>query len=120
MEELFPLGMNFRYTFLYTEDDPGFVLFCEIDKTPDVRVASDGIAYLRRGAQNLPQTTPDQITRLQYSKGIVSFEDQLVNNDVDVVANSTPIIGFALEIVPSAEPESWLSKQRLIEINVRQ
>jgi ATP-dependent DNA helicase RecG len=50
MEELFPLGMNFRYTFLYTEDDPGFVLFCEIDKTPDVRVASDGIAYLRRGA----------------------------------------------------------------------
>jgi ATP-dependent DNA helicase RecG len=48
LEQLFPLGTNFRYSFLSTEEHPEFVLFFEFDKTPDIRFASDNIAYLRR------------------------------------------------------------------------
>jgi len=54
LEDLFPLGTNFRYTFMDCRGRPGAVLFCEIDKTSDIRLASNGVAYLRRGAQNSP------------------------------------------------------------------
>jgi ATP-dependent DNA helicase RecG len=114
IENLFPLGTNFRYTFLSTDNETGLVLLCEIDKTADVRYASDGTAYLRRGAQNLPQSEPSQLERLRFSKGIVSYEDHIINNDTDLITNSTPIIEFSLDIIPSAEPEAWLRKQRLI------
>jgi ATP-dependent DNA helicase RecG len=92
----------------------GLVLFCEIEKTPDIRNASDGIAYLRRGAQNLPQDTAEKIERLKYSKGIISFEDQKLNTNYAQISNSLAIIEFALEIIPTAEPDIWLKKQHLI------
>jgi ATP-dependent DNA helicase RecG len=114
LEELFPLGSNFRYTFMECKGRPGVVLFCEIDKTLDIRHASDGVAYLRRGAQNLPQDTPEKIERLKYSKGIASFEDQKINSDPTQISNSLAIIEFALEIIPTAEPDAWLRKQHLI------
>jgi ATP-dependent DNA helicase RecG len=69
-EEFFPLGSYFRYEFLRCDPLPGLVLHCEIAKTPDIRYASDGRAYLRRGAQNLPQSTDEKITRLRLNKGI--------------------------------------------------
>ncbi|MEE1609705.1 ATP-binding protein [Microvirga sp. CF3016] len=114
IENYFPLGTNFRYEFLTNENETGLVLFCEIDKTADVRSASDGVAYLRRGAQNLPQTDPSQLERLKFSKGIVSYEDHLVNNDIDLITDSAPLMEFAADIVPAAQPEAWLRKQRLI------
>lgn len=113
-EEFFPLGTHFRYSFLKNDKNKGLVLLCEIAKTPDVRVASDGIAYLRRGAQSIPQVTEEQIQRLRYNKGIFSFEDSKTNAPIDTVANSVAMIGFALDIIPVSEPEAWLKKQRLI------
>jgi ATP-dependent DNA helicase RecG len=114
LEELFPLGSSFRYSFLECKGRTGLVLFCEIEKTPDIRNASDGIAYLRRGAQNLPQDTAEKIERLKYSKGIISFEDQKLNTNYAQISNSLAIIEFALEIIPTAEPDIWLKKQHLI------
>ncbi|PAY06609.1 hypothetical protein CK489_27405 [Bradyrhizobium sp. UFLA03-84] len=69
-EQFFPLGTYFKYQFLKCEGLPGLVLHCEVLKTPDIRAASDGVMYLRRGAQNLPQTTEGQIPRLKFNKGI--------------------------------------------------
>lgn len=69
LEEFFPLGTYFKYQFLSCDGLPGLLFHCEILKTPDVRPASDGRAYLRRGAQNLPQTTPAQLERLGSIKG---------------------------------------------------
>lgn len=114
IEALFPLGTFFKYAFLRHEGLNGLVLQCDIEKTQDIRVASDGRAYLRRGAQNLPQTTEEQLARLKYSKGIVSYEDHPVNAPVDGVTASDAISTFMEAVVPAAEPEAWLRKQRLL------
>ncbi|HWN49930.1 MAG TPA: ATP-binding protein [Xanthobacteraceae bacterium] len=113
-ESFFPSSAYFRYQFLKGAGLVGIVLHCEIFKTPDLRPASDGINYIRRGAQNLPQTTNEQITRLKYDKGLSSYEDVLLNVDISEIANSTQIIKFMIEVVPLAEPEKWLAKQQLI------
>jgi ATP-dependent DNA helicase RecG len=54
-EELFALGDGFQYTFLTLEGDTRCVLQVEVLKSPSVRKASNGIVYLRRSAQKLPQ-----------------------------------------------------------------
>ena len=52
IEELFPIGTNTRCEFLNCPSVPGTVLFIDIDKTTNICNASNGVPYLRRGAQN--------------------------------------------------------------------
>lgn len=113
-EQFFPLGTYFKYQFLRADRLSGMLLHCEILKTPDIRPASDGIIYLRRGAQSLPQSSEEQIARLRFNKGITSYEDHIVNLDINEVANSKAIIEFMLANIPTAEPAPWLKKQQLI------
>jgi len=70
--------------------------------------------YIRRGAQNLPVDTDESLTRLRRNKGLISFETEPVNADKTLVTNSTIVLEFMLEIIPTAEPEPWLRKQMLI------
>lgn len=114
-EELFPLGTDFDYEFLQTEADPSLVLHVSIRKTADIKTASDGHPYLRRGAQNVRVDSKEALERLERNKGITSFETAPVRAEIDVVTNSETIIGFLLEVVPTAEPEAWLRKQQLIQ-----
>ena len=114
IEELFPIGAVTRCEFLACPAEDGFVLHIEVEKTSDIRNGSDGVAYLRRGAQNLPQNTQEKLERLKLDKGIKSFEDQTIATDVSDITNSLSIIDFMLYIVPTAEPETWLRKQKLV------
>jgi ATP-dependent DNA helicase RecG len=114
-EGLFPLGEGYSYTFLRSAADSGLILKVDVGKSRDVKVASDGKVYVRRGAQNLPVDSPDALTRLRRNKGLVSFETEPVNADIALVTNSTVVLAFMLEIVPTAEPEPWLRKQMLIQ-----
>lgn len=114
IEENFPVGSVSRCGFLKSEKRTGLVLQIEVDKTSDIKKASDGKIYLRRGAQNLPQDTDEKIERLRLNKGIISFEDRTISTDVSGITNSASIIEFMLEAVPAAEPEAWLRKQKLI------
>jgi ATP-dependent DNA helicase RecG len=100
IEQFFPLGAHFRVGFLRCTGAVGLVLSVEIDKTPDVRIASDGIPYLRRGAQSIPQKTNEQINRLKLNKGIISFEDHIVNSNSDIIYESNVAIDFTSDIVP--------------------
>lgn len=52
-EHLFPLGQDFQYEFLVGESYPGCVLHVTVQKTRDVKSASDGKHYVR-GAQTFP------------------------------------------------------------------
>jgi ATP-dependent DNA helicase RecG len=113
-EQFFPLGTHFKYQFLKSERYPGLLLHCEILKTPDIRKANDGVLYLRRGAQSLPQTTEEQLSRLRFNKGITSYEDHIVRLDVLEVTNSKAVLEFMLANIPTAEPLPWLKKQQLI------
>jgi ATP-dependent DNA helicase RecG len=69
---------------------------------------------VRRGAQSLPVIEQDRIETLKRNKGIVSFESELVQCPKETVTNSIHIIGFLLEVVPTAEPENWLQKQMIL------
>lgn len=113
-ESLFPLGESYSYNFLTNKNHTGLVLNVEVRKTRDVKVASDGIAYLRRGAQNLPCSTHDDIERLRRNKGITTFEDEPVNAEPAVIANSAVLLEFILEVVPTQEPDAWLRKQMML------
>ncbi|SER46691.1 ATP-dependent DNA helicase RecG [Nitrosomonas sp. Nm51] len=114
-EECFPLGADFKYDFLKTEDEDGLVLKVEVSKTRDLRTATDGKVYLRRGAQSLPVTDSERLTSLKRDKGIISFEAELVNCPEEEVCNSVHIIEFLIEVVPTGEPEAWLKKQLLLQ-----
>jgi len=113
-EGLFPLSSDFDYTFLECDGSLGVVLQAEVRKTAEVKRASDGHVYVRRGAQNLPVTELSALRRLEYAKGLSSFETELVNAHEEVIADSLPVIEFMLQVVPTAEPRDWLAKQRLL------
>lgn len=113
-ETLFPLGIECNYGFLESSIGPGSILKVEIRKSRDVKLASDGKVYLRRGAQSLPVVGEESLTRLKRNKGIASFETEPVPVDKALITNSDPIIKFMLEVVPTAEPEPWLKKQQVI------
>jgi ATP-dependent DNA helicase RecG len=114
-EQLFPLGDDYQYYFLSHPKQTGLVLQVVIKKTKAIVKASDGIPYIRRGAQSLPVDTPAKLTTLERNKGITSFENETVSISLDTISNSETIIKFILEVVPTSEPESWLKKQELIK-----
>jgi ATP-dependent DNA helicase RecG len=104
------------YQFLRAETGSatGLVLKVSVLKTPDVRSASDGTVYVRRGAQNLP-VTGEALRRLEYLKGVRSFEAHPVDAPVELVSDSLTITQFVMEVVPSIDAvEPWLRKQLLI------
>lgn len=114
-EELFPLGGDFAYCFLIHPSQTGYVLQVVIAKTKNVVKASDGIPYVRRGAQSLPVNTDAKLRILERNKGVTSFENEPVSTDLANVTNSGTVIKFMLDVVPSSEPEAWLKKQELIK-----
>jgi ATP-dependent DNA helicase RecG len=113
-EELFPLGQDFQYAFLACEERSGFVLQILIQKTREIKRASDGHPYVRRGAQKLKVAGVEAIKRLELSKGITSFETETIAIDLALVTDSYKIVEFILYLIPSVQPESWLRKQQLL------
>lgn len=113
-EQLFPLGTDFQYEFLRCPAYVGLVLHVQINKTLGIMKASNGIAYIRRGAQSLPASTPELMKRLEYAKGIASFEDELTNVSEHLVTESDVTKYFIQTVVPLTDPDTWLKKQRVL------
>lgn len=117
-EQLFPLGTDFSYTFLKIAGHTGIVLLISILKTKQIVKTSDGIPYIRRGAQSLPIDTDEKLKRLQLDKGVSSFENNTLNVPVEFVSDSLVIYEFMIEVIPTTEPIPWLKKQLLISNNL--
>jgi ATP-dependent DNA helicase RecG len=114
-DAMFALGQGFSLDFLKCDGVPGLLLRANIQKTRDIKLASDSVAYIRRGAQNLPVNGPEARRNLERAKGVVSFEDErLPAARTDVITNSVVAIEFMLEVIPNGEPSAWLQKQNLI------
>ena len=113
-DKYFPLSTDFHYEFLQCEDCPGILLHVTANKTVAVTLASNNVPYLRRGAQSIPQNTPDLRRRLEYAKGVHSFENDLTNADKASVTRSEVVEEFIHDVVPTAQPEEYLRKQSLI------
>lgn len=114
--ETIGLDEFFDLQLLRKADDPdtSLVLKASIQRTPDVRTASDGVIYQRLAAANRPITDAEAIKRLEYDKGVRSFETHPLDIPLESVSNSETIITFMLAVVPTGEPEVWLRKQLLI------
>lgn len=114
-ETLFPLSQEYSYTFLSSIEDKSIVLLIEVQKSQQIKKATDDIIYIRRGAQNLPAKTPEAIRQLEYDKGITSFETNTIDIPSDIITNSIMVLNFILQVIPSSEPIDWLKKQSLIK-----
>lgn len=113
-DELFPFGVDSMVTFLSADGLPGLVLKMEVPKSREIKHASDGKVYARRGAQNLPIESHERLEILRRDKGLSSFEIETVGCDPSTITNSEAIIAFMLEVVPTSEPEQWLRKQQVL------
>lgn len=113
-EKYFPLGSEFQYEFIESAF-PGLLLHVIVNKTIGVTLASNNVPYLRRGAQSLPQNTPELRRRLEQSKGVISFENDSTNAELSLVTESDVVRQFIRDAVPTAQPEEFLRKQALIK-----
>src|SRR5260370_9723387 len=111
LEALFPLGDGYGYAFLRSPNNGALILKIDVGKTRDVKSASDGRALLRRGAQNLPVNTPDALTSLRRTKGLVSFQTEPMNTHIKLITNSLFTLECMLDVMPQAEPEPWFRSQ---------
>lgn len=112
--DCFPLGSEFQYEFIESAF-PGLLLHVIVNKTTGMTLGSNKIPYLRVNAQSLPQNTPELRRRLEYSKGIHSFENDLTNAEIELVTQSDVITEFIRDVVPTAKPEEYLRKQALVK-----
>lgn len=115
LEQRFPLGRDFQYDFLRCAGRSGVVLHIQVSRTQAIIKAADGKAYIRRGASNLPQETPEEIRRLEFAKGVVSFEGHPVQVSKDIITESPVTRTYLSHVVPNAQPEAWLKKQSLLQ-----
>jgi ATP-dependent DNA helicase RecG len=113
-DQLFPLGSGFEYSFLACEGGVGLVLQVSVLKSSDIKKASDGNVYVRRGAQNLPVTTREAHQRLEYAKGLTSFESTLLDVEPQAIEDAAPTAEFMLHVVPAGKARPWLTKHRLL------
>lgn len=114
LEAMSPLANHYAIEFLRNENQIGLIAHITVFKSKDIVTATNGKIFVRRGAQKLPVEGEEALRRLKYDKGINSFEDELVDVPSKELSNSITIIEFILRIVPSAEPEEWLEKQRVV------
>lgn len=114
LQDSFPLGEGIAYEFIECPEMNGLILHIEILKSTSIVKSSDGKVYLRRGAQSLPQDSPEKIKRLERDKGITSYETELVNIDSSDIIESEITTSFLKSQFPETSAEQWLKKQRVI------
>jgi len=115
LNSIAPLADFVDTSMLSHDGSPGLVLKIEIRKNATITKATNGKPYIRKGAQKLPVDTDEVLDRLKLDKGVTSYEDYAVQAELDDIENSEVIIDFLMNVIPSAEPEAWLQKQRLIK-----
>jgi ATP-dependent DNA helicase RecG len=117
IHEHFPFEQYITAAFLKNNKKNGFVLHIQIHKTKEITKASEGFPYVRRGAQNLPVKTHEDLKKLEFDKGISSYEKQTLSIPLSFITDSETVKKFVTKVVPSSKPEPWLKKQLLIENN---
>jgi ATP-dependent DNA helicase RecG len=114
LDSISPLANNYTVTFLQHPDLKTYVLQITINKSMDIVYATNGIPYIRRGAQKLPADTTEKLRRLQLDKGIIQFENEIVTGtELSDITNSSVYDLFMNNIVPNADKDGWIKKQKL-------
>lgn len=112
-EMVSPFGVDLSGEFLRADGLPGLVLHVNALKSRQLRTSSDEKAYKRLGAQSLRVQEGEALTALRRAKGVESFEDETLSIPIKAVTNSSAIIEYLIEAVPTAEPDIYLRGQYL-------
>ena len=111
------LPTSFEFLEIAGKENQGKVLHVSIGKSAEIHKTAQNEVWVRKGAQKL-KIVGDAITNLRLSKGLISFEDQLVDNlDVQEIISSPVLKCFLENYSPKTSPEEFLHKQRLIRKN---
>lgn len=115
LEEISPIAEFYTVTYLRHPVLCTYVVQITIAKTQAIVFCTDKkIAYVRKGAQNIPVDTPEKMRRLELDKGISSFEDEIVAESMIEDASESEIYKmFCDYITPPTDRINWLTKQRL-------
>jgi len=107
--------VSFEYYQILNNEKKELILKCTIEKSPNVHYTSDGSAYVRKNAQNLP-INGESLVNLQLSKGVTSYEDQsLKDYPIEELVNEEELKQFLDVFSPKTEPLNYLKSQRLIK-----
>jgi ATP-dependent DNA helicase RecG len=92
------------------------VLQARVEKSSEVHQTSDGTVYVRKGAQSLPIKDQQLILDLQFAKGAVSFEDQLLRNlPTEEISERGELQRFLSEYSPKSDPLEFALNQNLVD-----
>ena len=109
-----PFGNHLLFEFLKSENHSGLVLHITVKKVKEVVKSTKGEIFIRVNAGKIKVVSTADIKRLEYDKGIVTFEDELVNISTSKVENSMSILKFLINVIPNAEPLTYLNNQELL------
>lgn len=105
--------VDFFYVRIDREPAKGFVLLVQVHKSENVHQTSSREYKLRKGPQNLPMTEAE-VHNLRLSKGLISFEDQLVANfELDELLSEAELRDFLVSYSPRVEPSDFVRTERL-------
>lgn len=109
-----PFGNHLIFEFLTCNEFSGYVLHITVKKVKEIVKSTKGEVFVRVNAGKAKLDTDDKISRLELDKGIVTFEDEWVNINPQKVENSLSVLNFLINIVPNAEPLTYLNNQELL------
>lgn len=107
-------GNHLIFEFLSCNGLSGYVLHITVKKVKEIVRSTKQEVFVRVNAGKIKLDTDDKIKRLEFDKGIVTFEDELVNIKIDRIENSISVLNFLINIIPNAEPLTYLNNQELI------
>lgn len=110
-----PFGNHIKLEFLSAADKAGYVLHITVKKVKEIVRSSSEEIFIRVNAGKQKIDTPEKLKRLELDKGIVTFENEWVEVPIRAVENSSSIINFLINVIPSGEPETYLRNQELIK-----
>lgn len=118
VDSLSPLSNHYDIVFLQHYLLKTYVMQITIMKSTDIIYATNGLPYIRRGAQKLPVDTPEKLRRLELDKGIIQFENEPVKDSIlDEILESHVYLNFLESVVPSVDKNVWVKKQKLCKDN---
>lgn len=113
ISKLFPTEEQYRCTFLKCAKSYGVVLKVDVGRTVNIIKSSDGSIFVRKGAQNLPVKSHEDIKRLEFDKGISTLESEPIDVDPNIVISSPILKDFLSQIIPVIDRKEWIRKNQL-------
>jgi len=111
------LGNHLTFEYLKCNGLNGYVLHVTVKKVKEVIRSTKGEVFVRVNAGKIKLDGADKIKRLELDKGVVTFEDEWVNIKPEKIENSLSILNFLINVIPNAEPLTYLNNQELIQGN---